>query len=182
MTSLYLPHPGYAEEQQHSRTILTFHVLRSGLVTGSTISVLTSSVSVLYSRLRHQKPLTLSSFGRTALLHSARGTPAGFLLSGIGLMFQMRGKEEIEWQDRSWRLLENKGQVECDWWLLGGAAVGAVAAPAMLRRSAGDLAAKTAANGVRSMGTASASVGGAGLGSVAGMLAYVARPGSPARK
>lgn len=182
MTSLFLPHPGYAEEQEYSRTILAFHVLRSGFVAGSTTSVLTSSISTLYSRFRYQKPISLSSFGRTALLHSARGTPAGLVLSGVGLMVQMRGAEEYGWQDRSWRLLENKGQVECDWWILGGAAIGAVAAPAMLQRSAGDLAAKTVAQGIRSMGTSSAAIGGAGLGSFAGMMVYLARPGSPSRK
>jgi len=40
---------------------------------------------------------------------------------------RMRGREEIEWQDRSWRLLENKGQVECDDWTYGGMALGAIA-------------------------------------------------------
>lgn len=37
---------------------------------------------------------------------------------GVGLgiaatMGRMWGREEIEWQERSWRLLANKGQVEC---------------------------------------------------------------------
>lgn len=44
-----------------------------------------------------------------------------FLLTG-----RMWGLQEIEWQDRSWRLLENKGQVMhdkyCDW----GAGLGAL--------------------------------------------------------
>jgi hypothetical protein len=37
----------------------------------------------------------------------------------------MWGREKIEWQDRSWRLLENKGQVECDDWTYAGVAAGA---------------------------------------------------------
>jgi hypothetical protein len=28
----------------------------------------------------------------------------------------MKGKEEIEWQDRSWRILGNKGLLEYDDW------------------------------------------------------------------
>lgn len=30
----------------------------------------------------------------------------------VAVPARMWGREEIEWQDRSWRLLENKGQVE----------------------------------------------------------------------
>jgi hypothetical protein len=44
----------------------------------------------------------------------------------------MRGREEIEWKDRSWRLLENKGEMSTDWVSMGavvpGALVGALAA------------------------------------------------------
>ncbi len=42
----------------------------------------------------------------------------GFL--AVGLVGRMWGRTEIEWQDRSWRLLENRGQVETDDWTLGG--------------------------------------------------------------
>jgi hypothetical protein len=38
----------------------------------------------------------------------------------------MRGREEIEWKDRSWRLLENPGQVETDDWTVVGAGAGAL--------------------------------------------------------
>lgn len=38
---------------------------------------------------------------------------------------RMWGREQIEWQDRSWRLLENRGQVECDVFSSVGAVVGA---------------------------------------------------------
>ncbi|KAF2100941.1 hypothetical protein NA57DRAFT_74538 [Rhizodiscina lignyota] len=181
MTSLFLPHPAYAEEQEHARTILTFHVLRSGFVAGATVSLMTATSSLLFSRIRHQTPLSLSSFGRTSLIHAARGGPIGLALIGIVLVPYMHGREEIEWQDRSWRLLENRGQVECDWWLLGGSAVGAAAAPFVLRRNAGAVAGKAIQGGVKSIGTATAVSGGASLGSVTGMLAYLARPGSPSR-
>lgn len=40
----------------------------------------------------------------------------------------MWDKEPIEWADRSWRLLENKSQVEVDDWSYGGAVLGAAAA------------------------------------------------------
>jgi hypothetical protein len=40
---------------------------------------------------------------------------------------QMWGKEEIEWEDRSWRLLENKGQMAVDDWSLVGTAAGLIA-------------------------------------------------------
>lgn len=181
MTSLFLPHPAYAEDQAYAHTILTFHVLRSGFVAGGTLSLLTASSSLTYSRVRHQTPFSLSSFGRTALIHSGRGGPIGLGLVGIALFPFMRGREEIEWQDRSWRLLENRGQVECDWWLLGGAASGAVAAPWILQRNAGTLAVKAAQKSGKGIATGTAVLGGATLGSVVGMMLYLARPGSPSR-
>jgi len=40
----------------------------------------------------------------------------------------MRGREDIEWRDRAWRLLGNRGQVEVDGWSVGGMVGGGVAA------------------------------------------------------
>lgn len=68
----------------------------------------------------------------------------------------MWGREEIEWQDRSWRLLENKGQLETDDWTYGGMLAG-LAATALLRRPVGWAAA----------------LGSVGAGSVAGTLGYM---------
>lgn len=65
----------------------------------------------------------------------------------------MWGREEIEWQDRSWRLLENNGQVECDDFTYAGMTGGALA---MAMRGQG-------------LGWRGA-VGGMGMGSVVGML------------
>ena len=35
MTTLFLPHAPYAEDQPYAKTILTFHVLRSGATVGA---------------------------------------------------------------------------------------------------------------------------------------------------
>ena len=69
---------------------------------------------------------------------------------------RMRGKEEIEWQDRSWRLLENKGQVEVDDWTYGGMAAGLVT---------------SVAKG-RSLGWRGV-IGSVGAGSLVGMMGYM---------
>lgn len=45
-----------------------------------------------------------------------------------GIPFYMRGKADIEWKDRTWRLLENAGQVEVDDWSSIGFVGGAVVA------------------------------------------------------
>lgn len=39
----------------------------------------------------------------------------------VGLPLRMRGRADIEWRDRSWRLLENAGQVSTDRWSGAGA-------------------------------------------------------------
>ena len=74
----------------------------------------------------------------------------------------MYGREDIEWQDRAWRLLENKGQVEADNWILSGAAIGAVTVGVAGR--SGKLPAEL--NGK----IVSAVLGGAGLGLSAGTV------------
>lgn len=85
---------------------------------------------------------------------------------------RMSGKEEIEWQDRAWRIQENKGEVDTDWWVLGGGSVGAV--------GGGLLAAR---RGQIPVGVGKAVLGGAGLGMATGfpyMISTFARGRKPA--
>ena len=70
----------------------------------------------------------------------------------------MRDREEIEWQDRTWRLLENKGEVRTDWVALGGSGVGALMAGEAIRRGL-----------VVGMSGRMAVFGGAGLGMATGV-------------
>ncbi|KAH8652433.1 hypothetical protein BX600DRAFT_516468 [Xylariales sp. PMI_506] len=146
--SRYFPHYPYAEDQPLARTILTTHVLTRSFPTGAIIGTGIVGAGSAYSKIRSARstaaaPLSSSS----SSLHSApllSATPA--LLTGtqrylrvvgvstlwtigivsIGLVGRMWGREEIEWKDRSWRLLENKGQVECDDWTYGAMAGGLV--------------------------------------------------------
>lgn len=74
----------------------------------------------------------------------------------VGLVSRMWGREEIEWKDRSWRLMENKGQLETDDWTYGGMVAG-LAATALLKRPVGLVAI----------------LGSVGTGSVVGMLGYM---------
>ncbi len=39
----------------------------------------------------------------------------------------MRGQQEIQWKDRTWRILENKGQLEVDDWTYSAIAAGTIA-------------------------------------------------------
>jgi hypothetical protein len=71
----------------------------------------------------------------------------------------MWGRESIEWNDRSWRLLENKGQVEVDDWSLGGTIAGL---------------AGVYGSGVARRAGWRAVVGGAGVGSLVGVGGYMA--------
>ena len=73
----------------------------------------------------------------------------------------MRGMEEVEWQDRSWRLLENQGEVRTDWETVGAAGVGALAGAAAARR------------GTVALGVGRGALGGAGLGLGSGVLFMV---------
>jgi hypothetical protein len=119
--SRFFPHPPYAEDQPYSKTILTTHVLSRGFTAGALIGALLSLPSHYIRKPPHSLPTTL-------IRSAGLGTVIGTSLLSIGLAARMWDKEPIEWKDRSWRLLENKGQVEVDDWSYGGAVMGAAAA------------------------------------------------------
>ena len=74
---------------------------------------------------------------------------------GAVLAGRMWGREEIEWKDRAWRLLGNRGQVEVDEWGLVGMVVGGVGV--LVGRGRGWRV----------------GVGGVGVGSSVGVLGYM---------
>jgi hypothetical protein len=71
---------------------------------------------------------TLQSSGRAAAI--------GSVVGALATWGRMRGREEIEWQDRSWRVLENEGEVKTDWVTIVGSGAGATAAALAARRGA----------------------------------------------
>ena len=125
------PHAQYAEDQPYSKTILTYHVLFRGWQSGALVGLGISGVRA-FSKRRRTKPTLPSAIPRSTPLSSTLRSTGYASLVGFGLMVpglaaRMWGREEIEWQDRSWRLLHNPGQVEVDDWSTAGAVVGAVA-------------------------------------------------------
>ncbi|KAF5505841.1 hypothetical protein CGCS363_v005339 [Colletotrichum siamense] len=175
--SRYFPHTAYAEDQPLSHTILGVHVLTRGYTTGAIVGLGAVSAGSLYSRLRGAtKPVpTIASSPAVAAAASAtmqKGLPrllrktgtasaVGLGLMGLALAGRMQGREDIEWRDRAWRLLENPGQLETDDSTYGGAAAGVVALGAW--RLAG----------AKGVGGLRAAAGAAGLGSVAGTVGYM---------
>jgi hypothetical protein len=159
MTS-FAPHSAFAEDQEYAKSILTFHVLRSGATMGAILAIPSAIGSTLYWGLR-----TLPTFYARLLIHSFRGTLGGLVFSVLALKSRMWRKDHIEWQDRTWRLLENKGQMEVDNWILEAGVLGGAAALIAARRSwlPPAVAGKTFA----------AVLGGVGLGAATGTAEYV---------
>ncbi|KAF7198536.1 hypothetical protein HII31_00275 [Pseudocercospora fuligena] len=155
--SRFFPHSPYAEEQPYSHTLLYSHVLYRGFQTGVTLGLGSIALQSAYGYVRGRSSIPRAAFlpttGRWALITTALMVPATY-----GRMY---GREEIEWQDRSWRLLENKGQVETDDWSLVGTLAGAAAS---LRQSAWKETGTT-----RTLRIA----GGAGIGSMVGVAGYM---------
>lgn len=159
MTSLF-PHPPYAEDQPSSHAILYLHVIRASAMTATFLSVPLTGLSVLISRLR-QQPAPPTTLLTRLLVNSGRGVVVGTVAGAVMTWGRMRGREEVEWQDRSWRLLENKGEVDTDWETVAGTGVGAVAGAVAARR------------GVVPVGVGRAALGGAGMGLGSGVLFMV---------
>lgn len=175
--SRYFPHTAYAQDQPLSHTILGVHVLTRGYTTGAVVGLGAASAGSLYSRFRRiAKPVTTTASPSAAAAAASttlqKGLPrllrktgtasaVGLGLMGLALTGRMQGREDIEWRDRAWRLLENPGQLETDDWTYGGATAGVVALGAW--RLAG----------AKGVGGLRAAAGAAGLGSVAGTVGYM---------
>ncbi|KAL7791398.1 hypothetical protein V8C37DRAFT_382288 [Trichoderma ceciliae] len=157
--SRYFPHTPYAEDQPLSHVILTTHVLTRAVTTGSIIGLAVTGVRQSIPSLRRPGPLP-----EKLLLSASRGTIVTTAVLGVGLTARMWGREAVEWQDRSWRLLENRGQVETDDWTYSGMGA-ALLATGLLGVSGAGGPAKLGWRGV---------VGATGIGSVGGMIGYMA--------
>ncbi|KAI0408064.1 hypothetical protein F4802DRAFT_594509 [Xylaria palmicola] len=157
--SRYFPHPAYAEDQPWARTILTTHVETRAVTTGTIIGAGIFGIREALARFR---ATASSGAARTVsrpqlyLRATGRGTLWTAGLASVALVGRMWGREDIEWKDRSWRLMENEGQLETDDWTYGGMIAG-LAATALFRRPVGWVTV----------------VGSVGTGSVAGMLGYM---------
>lgn len=117
-------HTLYAEDQPFAVPILTIHVLSRGFQCGAVLGPIAGVASYYYSKPRL---VGVRSFSTTLLRSTGFSSLALAGVVGAALAARMHGKEHIEWADRSWRLLENKGQMEVDDWSLAGAIAGALA-------------------------------------------------------
>lgn len=159
--SRFFPQAAYAEDQPLSRTILTTHCLTRGATTGAVVSS-----GVFFARSVLQRPSTPTAstptlsqpLPRRFLRAAGTGTAVGTVLLAGATVWRMYGREEVEWQDRSWRLVGNRGQVECDDFTYAGA-VGGLGVWAWRR-------------GLKGLGWRGP-VGAAGLGSVVGTVGYM---------
>lgn len=152
-------------------TILGTHVLHRGFQTGAVIGLLAGAARPLLAR-KQPSPPTIAKSGTTmsglkplllrSLLENSTGLGAviGTSLLAVGLGARMYGRGEIEWKDRSWRLMENKGQLLVDDLSMAGMVLGGASSVALIRRNGETLVWKRV-------------VGGAGMGSVAGILVYL---------
>ncbi|KAF5023138.1 hypothetical protein F66182_4794, partial [Fusarium sp. NRRL 66182] len=124
--SRFLPHSSYAEEQPLAHTILTGHVIVRTVTLNTIIAsgIATSRHLIPFLRPRTTSAVPLSLTPRL-IRAASTGTVAALGMGALVTLGRMRGREEIEWRDRSWRLLENQGQLETDDWTLVGAGVGA---------------------------------------------------------
>lgn len=155
MTSLF-PHPPYAEDQPYARTILYLHVMRASAMSFTFLSFFRLPISYLKSTYQGT-PINIPALVVRTLGSSSRAFVAGSAVGAMATFGRMMGREEIEWKDRAWRIVENEGEKDTDWVVLGGAGAGAFAVTVVARRGA------IPVNAGRAM------LGGAGMGSGIGI-------------
>ncbi|KAJ1329235.1 DUF1757 domain-containing protein [Microdochium nivale] len=178
--SRLFPHPAYAEDQPYAKTVLTTHVLTRGLTTGTVIGSALFGARACTAWIRPQKPPAAMPAAATAapvtrqFLRSIGVSTAWTLsLVGVAMVGRMWGRESIEWKDRSWRLLESKGQLEVDDWTYAGIGVGLAAWAVSLRRGRIPPAKATVPVIVGTGVQSAEALGIASLGSFVGMLGYM---------
>lgn len=164
--SRFFPHPPYAEDQPLSHTILVSHSLHRGFQAGAVVTLAARVGWLSVQSLRAGSGIgpVLSSAGWPVLQRSVGvGSLVGTAILTAGVYGRMRGRQEIEWQDRSWRLLENRGQVLVDDFSLVGTA--SALAYTAVRRPSSTSAVPLGWKMV---------VGRAALGNIAGVVGYLA--------
>ncbi|KZF24199.1 hypothetical protein L228DRAFT_266556 [Xylona heveae TC161] len=158
--SRFFPHTPYAEDQPLFKTILATHVLYRGFQAGTVVGSLVGTARSLLMLRGTSKLAVLATVAPTTILRSAgTGALIGTAAMVVGLPARMWGREEIEWRDRSWRLLENQGQLETDDWSVAGTLLAAVYATLKVPKNDPYRLRKI--------------IGGTGLGSMAGVIGYM---------
>lgn len=149
-------HPAYAEDQPHAQILLTVHVLHRAITLGSIFGVLYGGGRFAFS----SSTRAVTTLPSILLRSTSTGVLVASGINALALAGRMYGREEIEWKDRSWRLLENQGQNQTDEWSAAGMVGGAVGGVAV----------------GRSVGVAAwrGALGGAGAGSIMGVVAMMA--------
>ncbi|KAL8675612.1 MAG: hypothetical protein Q9168_000124 [Polycauliona sp. 1 TL-2023] len=156
-------HPDYAEDQPSGYTILTLHCLHRGFTAGAIGGLAYPFArSAFTTILRCASHAPMQPWATRLISSAATGSLWGTGLTGIAMIGRMWGRDEIEWQDRSWRILANKTQNREDDWSAGGMLIGALALGLTSRRGA---------RPGLSMGRAS--LGGAAVGSLLGTVGHV---------
>ncbi|KAJ3245824.1 ubiquitin-specific protease ubp2 [Chytriomyces hyalinus] len=159
----------YTEDQQHSEAVLLTHVAHR---TVNLAACGGSGVVVAYRALNslRGKAMTGSMMGSLLRTNAAAlliGTAAGVAMTEA----RMAGKTTVEWQDRAYRVLNSAGQNTTDEWSAAGGMAGFMLGLSGLGVANGG---KTASVGTaRSLSLTVRTLGGAGLGSVVGLLSMV---------
>jgi hypothetical protein len=132
MDSIF-PQAAYAEDQRNSRSILYLHVMRASAMSFTFFSLFRFPFAL--ARAQYQKtPINMSVLVARTLQSSGRAFVLGSAAGALATWGRMRGKEEVEWQDRAWRILGNKGEMKTDLVTVGGMGAGAVAGVVAARR------------------------------------------------
>ncbi|KAL8733548.1 MAG: hypothetical protein Q9181_003533 [Wetmoreana brouardii] len=162
------PHSIYAEDQRYAHTILTIHCLHRGFTAGAIFGLLTplarSAFTTILRRPTLAQPLPYT--GRL-LSSAAIGSLSGTALLTVGMTARMWGREEVEWQDRSWRILANTGQNREDAWSFSNILVSALSMVFLTRRG------REWPSGIAGITRWRVIVGAAAMGSVLGTVEHV---------
>jgi hypothetical protein len=101
MADLLFPKAEYTEDQKNAHEILYFHGIEKGIQAGSIVGF---GLGGLTGLIRKQPIMA------TAIRGSGIGLVFGSLLVPAMIFGKMKDKEQIEFQDRAWRLLQSNSQ------------------------------------------------------------------------
>lgn len=131
---LFIRPTAAAEDLSYAKLILNVHVIHRGYNMWSFIGLGSALGIGAWNTLRSSQksanttPIRAnpSPLIQRILRYSARGSLFGLVFGAAAVTGQMWGRTSIEWQDRSWRLLNSQSQNQTDHWSLAGIAIGAI--------------------------------------------------------
>ncbi|ETW01516.1 hypothetical protein H310_06180 [Aphanomyces invadans] len=120
----FVPVPDDVEDQRYAKEVLYAHVTARSIQVCAGLATVGTLASAPFVK---SKTVSLTT---RVLTNNSRAVLLGLVAGPVMTFGRMQGQAAIDWQDRTWRLLQNPGQNNADIGFVVGSVVGGLGAAA----------------------------------------------------